>query len=233
MVTKKDKTKTIIKFLVIGLFVASLITFTIIYFPKIMDLIDKDNQDNIVNKIRSKGFIGWFIFLLIQILQVLISFIPGEPVEIIAGILYGSFGGLLTCLLGCFIGSCIVYFLSMKIGRSFIKLFVKEKDIKEVKFFKNEKRVEELVFIFYFIPGTPKDILTYLGPYIKIKPLKFLLISTFARIPSIITSTWAGASISDNNWGLTIGVFVGTFIIALIGLFIRQKYFNKKENINK
>lgn len=227
---KKEKIINIIKISIICLLIIAAITLIIIYLPNIYKLIDKDNQDNLINKIRSKGIKGWFIFLLIQILQVVISFIPGEPVEIIGGVIYGAFGGLLTCMLGCLIGSMIVYFLSLKIGKSFIKLFVKEKDFNEVKFLKNEKRVEELVFIFYFIPGTPKDIVTYLAPYTKIKPLKFFIISTFARIPSIITSTWAGSSISKNNWGLTIGVFLGTFLIALLGLLIRQKIFNKKEN---
>lgn len=227
---KKEKVINIIKISIICLLIIAAITLIIIYLPNIYKLIDKDNQDNLINKIRSKGIKGWFIFLLIQILQVVISFIPGEPVEIIGGVIYGAFGGLLTCMLGCLIGSMIVYFLSLKIGKSFIKLFVKEKDFNEVKFLKNEKRVEELVFIFYFIPGTPKDIVTYLAPYTKIKPLKFFIISTFARIPSIITSTWAGSSISKNNWGLTIGVFLGTFLIALLGLLIRQKIFNKKEN---
>lgn len=227
---KKEKVINIIKISIICLLIIAAITLIIIYLPNIYKLIDKDNQDNLINKIRSKGIKGWFIFLLIQILQVVISFIPGEPVEVIGGVIYGAFGGLLTCMLGCLIGSMIVYFLSLKIGKSFIKLFVKEKDFNEVKFLKNEKRVEELVFIFYFIPGTPKDIVTYLAPYTKIKPLKFFIISTFARIPSIITSTWAGSSISKNNWGLTIGVFLGTFLIALLGLLIRQKIFNKKEN---
>ena len=227
---KKEKVINIIKISIICLLIITAITLIIIYLPNIYKLIDKDNQDNLINKIRSKGIKGWFIFLLIQILQVVISFIPGEPVEVIGGVIYGAFGGLLTCMLGCLIGSMIVYFLSLKIGKSFIKLFVKEKDFNEVKFLKNEKRVEELVFIFYFIPGTPKDIITYLAPYTKIKPLKFFIISTFARIPSIITSTWAGSSISKNNWGLTIGVFLGTFLIALLGLLIRQKIFNKKEN---
>lgn len=227
---KKEKVINIIKISIMCLLIIAAITLIIIYLPNIYKLIDKDNQDNLINKIRSKGIKGWFIFLLIQILQVVISFIPGEPVEVIGGVIYGAFGGLLTCMLGCLIGSMIVYFLSLKIGKSFIKLFVKEKDFNEVKFLKNEKRVEELVFIFYFIPGTPKDIITYLAPYTKIKPLKFFIISTFARIPSIITSTWAGSSISKNNWGLTIGVFLGTFLIALLGLLIRQKIFNKKEN---
>ena len=227
---KKEKVINIIKISIICLLIITAITLIIIYLPNIYKLIDKDNQDNLINKIRNKGINGWFIFLLIQILQVVISFIPGEPIEVIGGVIYGAFGGLLTCMLGCLIGSMIVYFLSFKIGKSFIKLFVKEKDFNEVKFLKNEKRVEELVFIFYFIPGTPKDIITYLAPYTKIKPLKFFIISTFARIPSIITSTWAGSSISKNNWGLTIGVFLGTFLIALLGLLIRQKIFNKKEN---
>ena len=227
---KKEKVINIIKISIICLLIITAITLIIIYLPNIYKLIDKDNQDNLINKIRSKGIKGWFIFLLIQILQVVISFIPGEPIEVIGGVIYGAFGGLLTCMLGCLIGSMIVYFLSLKIGKSFIKLFVKEKDFNEVKFLKNEKRVEELVFIFYFIPGTPKDIITYLAPYTKIKPLKFFIISTFARIPSIITSTWAGSSISENNWGLTIGVFLGTFLIALLGLLIKQKIFNKKEN---
>ena len=227
---KKEKVINIVKISIICLFIVTAITLIIIYLPNIYKLIDKDNQDNLINKIRSKGIKGWFIFLLIQILQVVISFIPGEPIEVIGGVIYGAFGGLLTCMLGCLIGSMIVYFLSLKIGKSFIKLFLKEKDFNEVKFLKNEKRVEELVFIFYFIPGTPKDIITYLAPYTKIKPLKFFLISTFARIPSIITSTWAGSSISKNNWGLTIGVFLGTFLIALLGLLIRQKIFNKRES---
>lgn len=227
---KKEKVINIIKISIICLLIITAITLIIIYLPNIYKLIDKDNQDNLINKIRSKGIKGWFIFLLIQILQVVISFIPGEPIEVIGGVIYGAFGGLLTCMLGCLIGSMIVYFLSLKIGKSFIKLFVKEKDFNEVKFLKNEKRVEELVFVFYFIPGTPKDIITYLAPYTKIKPLKFFIISTFARIPSIITSTWAGSSISKNNWGLTIGVFLGTFLIALLGLLIRQKIFIKKEN---
>ncbi len=203
------------------------------FFPEIKKLIDKDNQDNIVNRIREYGIYGWFIFLLIQIVQIVISFIPGEPVEVMAGMIYGSFGGLLTCMLGCFIGSAIVYYLSIKIGKSFIRLFVKNKDLEEVKFLKNEKRVEELVFLFYFIPGTPKDLITYLAPYTKIKPIKFFIISTFARIPSIITSTWAGSSITANNWKLTVGVFVGTFIIALMGLFVRKKFFYKNDDINE
>ena len=88
---KKEKAINIIKISIICLLIASAITLIIIYLPNIYKLIDKDNQDNLINKIRNKGINGWFIFLLIQILQVVISFIPGEPIEVIGGVIYGAF----------------------------------------------------------------------------------------------------------------------------------------------
>lgn len=35
---------------------------------------------------------------------------PGKPIEIIAGVLYGGFTGLLTCLLGCTVSLSVFFF---------------------------------------------------------------------------------------------------------------------------
>ena len=40
------------------------------------------------------------------------------------------------------------------------------------------------LFLLFFIPGTPKDVLIYLGPFLPVRPHAFFLISTLARIPS-------------------------------------------------
>ena len=42
----------------------------------------------------SLGIGGWFIFMALQIIQIVIAVIPGEPIELLAGILYGGWGGL-------------------------------------------------------------------------------------------------------------------------------------------
>lgn len=55
--------------------------------------------------VTSFGIGGWLLVLCIQIIQIVIAFIPGEPVEILAGVLYGGFGGLFLCLFGCVIAS--------------------------------------------------------------------------------------------------------------------------------
>ena len=43
-------------------------------------------------------------------LQVVVAVIPGEPIEVLAGVLYGTMGGLLVCLTGALMGSVIIYY---------------------------------------------------------------------------------------------------------------------------
>ena len=98
-----------------------------------------------------------------------------------------------------------------------------QKKVDEFKFLNNTKKVETVTFILFLIPGTPKDMLTYLAGISKIKPSRFLLLSTFARIPSIITSTLMGATMSRGNWITAALVFLLTLAIGLVGLFYKQK----------
>lgn len=49
---------------------------------------------------KKMGFMGFFVALGIQILQVVIAFIPEEPVEIFSGALYGMRGGLVSACPG-------------------------------------------------------------------------------------------------------------------------------------
>ena len=50
-----------------------------------------------------------------------------------------------------------------------------------------------------FNTGTPKDLLVYIAALLPIKPFRFILISTFARFPSVISSTFAGDNLIEGN----------------------------------
>ena len=60
-----------------------------------------------------------------------------------------------------------------------------------------------------------------------------MLISTFARIPSIITSTWMGASVSRGNWGMAIVVFLLTAAIGLVGILYKQRVMDWLHRLHK
>lgn len=234
MTKQKKKMKTI-KAILLILFLVVVTFFTIKLLPLFKDLGSSEGRALFKTKIDSMGPFGAFMIIGLVFIQLLLAFLPGEPLEILAGMCYGTIGGMILIFIGVFLGSVIIFFSVKKFGKDFIITFFGEDGYDKVinnKIFKNATKVELILFILYFIPGTPKDIFTYIGGLIPIKPMNFLLISTFARFPSIITSTFAGSSITSGNFNLTIITFIVTFVISAIGLIIFsiiQKRNNKSE----
>lgn len=233
--TKQKRQMKIVKAVLLIFFLAVVTFFTIKLLPLFKDLGSTEGRNLFKSKIDAMGPLGAFMIIGLVFIQLLLAFLPGEPLEILAGMCYGTIGGMILIFIGVFLGSFIIFFSVKKFGKDFIITFFGEDGYDKVinnKIFKNAKKIELILFILYFIPGTPKDIFTYIGGLIPIKPINFLLISTFARFPSIITSTFAGSNITSGNFNLTIITFIVTFVLSAIGLIlfsILQKRNNKVE----
>ncbi|MEG1028002.1 MAG: VTT domain-containing protein, partial [Oscillospiraceae bacterium] len=146
----------------------------------------------------------------------------GEFVEIISGLLYGTVGGYLICTVGMIIGTVIIYYTVKSLGYSAINKKLGDGKLSKFKFLNDANKIELLVFILFFIPGTPKDLLTYFMPFVKIKASKFFFLSTIARIPTIVSSTFAGSSISQGKWGQTVLVFVAIGVFSIAGIIVNN-----------
>lgn len=172
------------------------------------------------------------IYIGIQIFQVFIALIPGEVVEIAGGLAFGAIEGTGLSLLGVAIGSSIIFLLTKTLGMRFVELFVSRDRINELKFLRNGKNLEWLVFYIFFIPGTPKDLFTYVVGLTRMKLLPFLAISLIARIPSVLSSTWGGDAIISGQYTKAIIIFGTALVCSLVGLLIynlMKKRHNKKE----
>ena len=78
---------------------------------------------------------------------------------------YGAIGGLIIIFLGAFLSSFIIFFSVRKFGRNFIYSFVSKEKIEKLeknKLFSNPKKLDTILFVLFFIPGTPKDIIVYI-----------------------------------------------------------------------
>ena len=210
------------------IFVAIMGILTFAFWPYIEQLATDEGREQFKNWARSLGFGGWLITLGIQLLQIFVAFIPGEPIEILLGYVWGPWLGMLTCLIGIFIGTMTIFLIVRKLGMKFVKKVIGTDDLTKYKFLQDENKVDITVFILFFIPGTPKDALTYIVPIAPISPMKYLLISTFARIPSIITSTILGDSIAEGKWLLAIVVFVVTAVVSIAGIILGNKFVEMK-----
>lgn len=173
-----------------------------------------------------RGLGGWGVLVMfgLQVLQIVISFLPGEPVEILSGLLYGGFGGLLICLAGCAAASSAVFLLARRFGAALLSKAPGRDRLAAFSFLQNARRLETIVFLLFLIPGAPKDILTYaVGILSPMKLSAFLLLSLPARIPSVATSTFIGANMAQGNWVASAVIFAVTAVIGLLGIRFKDK----------
>ena len=207
-----------------------LIFLSIKLFPLFLNLGSNEGQIIFKEKIKSSGFGGILTLLGLQLLQILVPILPGEPIEFLSGMCYGTLGGMLIVFLGAFLSSFVIFYCVRKFGRSFIYTFFgkdKSENLENSKWFSNPNKIELFLLIVFFIPGTPKDLFVYISGLLPVRPSRFFIISTFARFPSIISSTFAGANLVDGNWKISILSYVITFAISAVCLW----FYNKKENI--
>ena len=203
-----------------------LVGLTIILFPYVQRLQDPQTQAVVEAWVQRAGIWGCLAVLGVQILQVVIAFIPGEPIELIAGALYGTWGGLALCLCGTMLASAVIFLVSKKLGKSILDTLFGAEKVKDWKWLYDSQRMELVTFLLFLIPGTPKDMLTYVVGVTDMTVGKFLLLSSFARIPSVITSTMMGDSLRDGNWQTTIVVFLVTALLGVVGITCKGRVIN-------
>lgn len=179
--------------------------------------------------IASKGAVGPLVFFAMTILQVFVAVIPGEPLEIAAGYTFGWLGGTLLCIIGIAVGQAVVFMLIKKFGTRALELFISREKFNSVKFIRNATSSFGLLFILFLIPGTPKDILAYCAGLTDIDLKSFMIISTVARLPSVVTSTIGGSALSDGNYLFAVIVFAATTAVSICGLMIYSKVKKKIE----
>ncbi len=220
------------KRIVVGVAIALIAVFFIVFYflvgKKIALFINKPEEFRAWLESFDKGSIVIFIFL--RVVQTVLKLIPGEALEIAAGCAFGVWGGLLWCSVGSIIGSLIIIFLGKRYGMKLVGLFVSPEKMQSISFLKNKKRLNFTFFLLYFIPGTPKDMFTWLVCLTDENVFLFVLITAIARIPSIVTSTWCGQELVNANYPLSIGIFAATIALSVIGGLIYKLVLGKRKN---
>lgn len=182
--------------------------------------------------VESHGIYSRIAFVGMVVFQIIIAIIPGEPFEIAAGYAFGAVEGTILCLIACAIGSMLVFWLVRCFGMKLVRLFFSQEQIDSVRFLKSSSSQNILFLIVYMLPGTPKDLLGFFAGATDIPAPVFLLICTFGRIPSVITSTIGGDALGTQSYGAAVVVFAVTLIISAAGLLVYNRLRKKHEGGN-
>ena len=97
--------KILLAIIVIGIIIGALIYFV----PVLKGLSTTEGKIAFKNKVQKSGFLGMMSLFGLQLAQMFLFILPGEPIEIVAGMCYGGFWGTVFIMVSSAIISILIF----------------------------------------------------------------------------------------------------------------------------
>ncbi|MBR2617263.1 MAG: VTT domain-containing protein, partial [Clostridia bacterium] len=172
------------------------------------------------------GWRGYVTLGLLSMLQVVFTFLPAEPAQVVSGITFGFWWGSLICFSGVVLGNTVIYVL-YKIYGDRVTKYLKTKAEFDFDAARKSKRVALIVFILYFLPAIPYGIICLFAATLNIKYPKYIFLTAIGSLPSIFIGVGLGHMAMALSWVLSLIVFLVLVVLLLILFKNRNKLFQK------
>ena len=204
MLTKLKKDKG--KFFLLLLFVV-----VVIAVVKIFGLASLLSPTYLREKILGYGPLAPLMFLLIYSVAT-IFFLPGTPVTIAGGLIFGKFLGTVYTVIGATIGATIAFLIARFLGESFVENLLKGK---HKKIYEYDKKIEKngfLVVLFLrLIPLFPFNALNFTFGLTKVKLKDYVLGTLIGIIPGSFVLAYFGDSLASLS---VINIVIASLLFA-------------------
>jgi uncharacterized membrane protein YdjX (TVP38/TMEM64 family) len=141
--------------------------------------------------------------ILLNALQALLSPLPGQPLNLLSGYLYGPFLGTLLSLAGTLLGSTVGLLLVRRWGRPLAAWLVGPEWMARADVFLR-RRGSLLLLLAFLLPFLPDDTICILAGLSPLPIPWILLLAAVGRTPGIFLANllgYAGRSLQGWEWG--------------------------------
>ncbi len=181
-------------------------------------ILDSNSWNDLYTQISHHPMMAFWVLILLQTVQIVICVIPGQPIQLASGYMYGIVGGYIIAIIGAILGCLITYQIARFLGRDAMHLFFGEERVRDYIYKLNSAKALTIVFLIYLIPGIPKDLVSYIAGISDVKLKPFLIVSTLGRSPGVIGSLLIGTFWSSRNYagiGVTAALCLTMFYLCI------------------
>jgi uncharacterized membrane protein YdjX (TVP38/TMEM64 family) len=168
------------------------------------------------------GILAPLIFIGFQALQVVISPIPGEPVGILGGYLFGLWGGFFYSMIGLTLGSLTCFAIGRWLGVHFVRKLVNPRAWQRIGFIV-ESEGAIICAVIFAMPGLPKDMTCYLFGVSTIPFWVFAVVSTIARAPHTWVLSKQGAQAASGDYLELLLLTAVVLLVVLPACYYRNR----------
>jgi uncharacterized membrane protein YdjX (TVP38/TMEM64 family)/Fe-S oxidoreductase len=190
-------------------------------------------QDELRTLIHGYGALAPILYMLFYTLAPAL-FLPGLPITIAGGILFGPFWGVVYTITSATAGACVAFLISRYVARGWI-----EQKLRSPRWRQLDEGVEKhgwkIVAVTRLIPLFPFNLLNYAFGLSKIKFVHYALSTFFCMLPACIAFIVFSSSLLDLFRGRVSPAFIiGLVLLILVSLIpaLYNRLKDKRRNGN-
>jgi uncharacterized membrane protein YdjX (TVP38/TMEM64 family)/Fe-S oxidoreductase len=187
------------------------------------------DQETLRQLIAGHGFLAPLIYMLIYSLAPALL-LPGLPITIAGGILFGPLWGVVYTIIGSTAGACIAFLISRYVARGWV-----EEKLRSPRWRRLDEGVErngwKVVAFTRLIPLFPFNLLNYAFGMTRIGFLPYAVTTFICMLPACIAFIVFSSSLLDLVRGkISPSLIIGIVLIALVSLipFFYRRYQKRK-----
>jgi len=211
------------KYLKIAVFIAIIVGIPLAIFLKYPDfghiITDRDALSAFLESNKDQNSIIYFV---IVILTVTIGLPIGQIINFAGGLVFGAPFAFALSIGGTAIGTFIAFNIARYLGKEFVVMIFKEKNVAKFTQMMNTSKAYVAVVLIYLIPGFPKDIFTYAAGLSNLRAVPFTLTAAIARSPAMLATLLFADFIREGNY-IGVGIVVGVVAAFLVFVLIKRK----------
>ncbi|MBQ7924007.1 MAG: VTT domain-containing protein [Clostridia bacterium] len=189
---------------------------------------DNVTKEEIQESLGDLGFKGYFTIGILSMLQVILTFIPAEPIQMMAGVAFGLWKGAAICIVGVMVGNTIIYLLYKIYGDKLSEFFTTNAEF-DFSIARTSSKIALIILLMYVLPAIPYGLICIFAASLNIKYPKYLFLTTLGAVPSAFLDVGLGHIAMSASWIVAICVFL-VIVTLLIVMFRYKKALFKKVN---
>lgn len=227
---RKESKRKILRKIIFIVIIIFIVLGLIKLLPIFMSLTSEDGRVEFEKQIQDLGLKGPLYIIGLEVAKIILVFLPGEPIELLAGMCYGPFFGLIIIYIGVILSNILIISAVKRYGVSFVKEVVPDDKIEKIEgtINKNPSASVVTLIILYFLPALPKDFITYVASLLPISKKKLILVTILGRFPAVFSSVLVGGKILDGDIKSIVMIYLITYIISSLIAIIYKKFFSKE-----
>jgi uncharacterized membrane protein YdjX (TVP38/TMEM64 family) len=190
------------------------------------------DQEQVEAFLMACGPIGApLVFIGVQILQVVFAPIPGEASGFAGGYLFGTLPGFAYSTIGLTVGSAIDFTLGRILGRRYVAKWIPDKYLQRFDALARRQGAI-LFFLFFVLPGFPKDYLCIFLGLTSLSVKVFILMAAIGRMPGTFMLSLQGAQVFQKDH-TTLALLIAITLAFVIPAYLwRERIYKWVDRLN-